>query len=147
MTFLERLAGQAGLSRRFAGQAGAELRFVWVTEAAIASMNRRFLAHEGPTDVLAFDLSSPLPASLPGESRTVGEIYVCPAVAARAARKYSTTPEQELLLYMAHGVLHLAGEDDHTPQGRRRMRRLEKRLLAAALDGLAAEQLATLAPA
>ncbi len=139
--FLERLADESGLSGRFAGVEGAELRFVWVAERTMASMNRRFLAHEGPTDVLAFDLAPRLPALLPGEPRSVGEVYVCPAVAAKAARRYSTTPEWELLLYMVHGALHLAGEDDHTPHGRRRMRRLEKRLMAAALDGRKAEQM------
>ncbi len=141
--FLARLAEAAGLASRWRGDA-AVLQLVCTGSRRMAELNRKFLAHEGPTDVLAFDLSAG--AGVPGEPRTAGEVYVCPEVAAKAAGRYGTTPAHELLLYMAHGMLHLAGEDDHEPASRRRMRRLEKKILTEALAGRSAEDLVQVDP-
>ncbi len=74
----------------------------------------------------------------PAEPALAGVLIVCPAVAAKACRRYGTTPEDELLLYLVHGMLHLAGEDDLNPRAKRRMRRREAQILAA----LRAENLA-----
>ena len=139
--FLTRVAEESGLAARFTDEAAAELRFVMVSRPRMARMNWQFLQHHGATDVLAFDLAGPAACRVPGEPLVVGEVYVCAEVAAAAAGKFANTPEDELLLYMVHGVLHLIGEDDHAPTGRRRMRRLEKRVIARALAGMTAAEL------
>ena len=59
------------------------------------------------------------------------EVYVCPDVARREARKRGLPYSREVTLYMAHGLLHAAGEDDLVPEKKRRMRRREKQVLAA----------------
>lgn len=109
----------------------------------MAAWNRRHLNHQGATDVLAFDCLETASADaaafagLPGEDGDeaepllAGVIAVCPAVALRACARYGTTPEDELLLYLVHGMLHLAGQDDLNPRAKRRMRREERRVLTA----------------
>lgn len=109
----------------------AEVRVIWASPARMARLNRQFLGHEGATDVLSFRLAADTPRPPErGGRRLAGELYVCPAVASRAASCYTTTPERELVLYVLHGFLHLAGEEDGAPGPRRRMRRLERRILA-----------------
>ena len=89
-----------------------------------AAMSRLHLAHSGipgPTDVLTFDL---------GCDRRRGtvdaEIVVCRDV---ARRRNPSRPVNELALYVTHGILHLAGHDDHTPRGFARMHAREDELL------------------
>ena len=93
----------------------------------IVALNRRHLGRSEATDVLAFDLR----AGRRGDPApdVTAEIYVCLDVAAEAAREYNTSLAYEVLLYIVHGLLHLAGEDDHTPTARARMRRAEARVL------------------
>ncbi len=91
-----------------------ELSLVFVGEQRMRSMNRTYLGHDYVTDVITFDH---------------GEIVICPAVAARNARSYGNTVAKELALYVVHGILHLAGYDDHKPADIARMRAKEKELM------------------
>jgi probable rRNA maturation factor len=59
-----------------------------------------------------------------------GEIITSADYAAREALRYGWTTDDELLLYVIHGCLHLVGHDDHTPEGRAAMRAAETRHLA-----------------
>ncbi|MFW6146482.1 MAG: rRNA maturation RNase YbeY [Planctomycetota bacterium] len=91
----------------------------------MATLNRRFLDHDGPTDVLSFDLG-------PGPTGGLcGQIVVCSDVAIRQARRHGHAPRRELLLYITHGLLHLMGYDDRTDADARRMHRRENDLLEA----------------
>ncbi len=96
-------------------------------------LNRMFTGRPRPTDVMAFDYR---PAddrgAEVGEAMPAAEVFVCPEMALGAAPRYRTTVHREILRYVVHGLLHLAGFDDHTPGARRRMRRAERRLLALA---------------
>lgn len=108
---------------------------VLVGAEEIESLNRQYLGHEGATDVICFDLSDQGESFLlPGETEIVGEIYVCLPVAQEAAHKYSTDFGYEVLLYIVHGLLHLAGEDDLEPKARKRMRQEEQRVMSALLS-------------
>ena len=109
----------------------------------IERLNREFLDHDGPTDVLAFDLcgeGSPAGDDPP----LVGEIYVCAEVAGEAAQRYSTTPAYEIVLYVVHGLLHLAGMDDRCAESRRRMRAAESRIMSELADQVRIDQLLAL---
>ena len=53
--------------------------------------------------------------------------------ALREAKRRDLPPEEELLRYVIHGILHLAGEEDDSPQGRHRMRRLEREAIRRAV--------------
>lgn len=82
------------------------------------SVNRKYLGHDYVTDVLTFDLGDGL-----------AEIIICPRAAHSNARRFKTSTRRELLTYVVHGILHLAGYEDATSVQRGRMRRMEERLL------------------
>ena len=103
----------------------AELSVAIVDDATIASLHERYLNDATPTDVLAFDLrDGPEPAGIEGE------IVVSAETARRQAAELGVDAGEELLRYAVHGTLHLMGQDDHTPAGRRHMRQAEDRILA-----------------
>ena len=90
------------------------------------ALNRRYHRRDRVTDVLAFDLR------LPAQCRRtimIGELVIAPAVAAHAAQRYGHTYAEELLTYVAHGMLHLLGYRDATAGGRRRMDQLQQQLI------------------
>lgn len=124
------LAEAADLSGLAAGEpAAASLQLVILGEAAMTGLNEGFLGHPGSTDVITFDLRGGV--ACPEEPPLIGEIYVCVAVAERAAAQYRTTCSRELILYLVHGMLHLAGLDDLEPADAREMRRGEQRVMNA----------------
>lgn len=100
-----------------AEQAGEpDVGVVLVEDEAIHALNREHLEHDEPTDVIAFDYADdPSPDELRGEVVASGE------TAAREAGQRGKDPRHELLLYVAHGTLHLLGWDDDTPDKRHRM--------------------------
>ena len=105
-----------------------------VSESEMAEINQAYVGHTGSTDVICFDYRQSLDV-LPetgGEDDVEVEIIICPAVAAREAAKRSLPYSRELTLYLVHGLLHAAGEDDLKPELKRIMRRRE----AAALRRL-----------
>ena len=114
-------AVRAALSRRLC----RSLNIVVVDDEQIARLHGQFMADPTPTDVLAFDLRDE-----PTDERIEGEVIVSAETARRQGLRFRIDPGQELLRYAIHGTLHLVGHDDHTPAGRRRMRREEHRILS-----------------
>lgn len=100
----------------------AACSLVLIDDPRIAIVNEEFLQHHGPTDVISFTYAPP-PGAPPG---LTGELLVNAQQALREARARKVAPARELALYIVHGCLHLAGERDDRPAGRRRMRRLER---------------------
>jgi probable rRNA maturation factor len=94
-----------------------------VDDAVIHDVNRRFLEHDEPTDVVSFVLEE-------GPKLLDGELVVGADVAARTAAELGVSPADELLLYVIHGTLHLVGYDDLSPEPRRAMRAKEREYLA-----------------
>jgi len=95
------------------------------TDKKIRELNRRFLGKDCATDVLAFSfvegkLSKINPYSL------LGDVIVSADTAFSNAEIYKTSPREELILYIIHGILHLLGYDDITPAKRRLMRKKER---------------------
>ena len=82
------------------------------------AVNKKYLKHDYVTDVLTFDL---------GERS--GEIIICPKIAYANAKEHRTSTEKEIILYVIHGILHLAGFDDYSSKGMLQMRRMENELL------------------
>jgi probable rRNA maturation factor len=87
-------------------------------------LNRQYLEHDYPTDVLSFVLAEDAAAK-----SLDGEIIVSADYAAREADRYDWTAGDELLLYVIHGALHLVGHDDATPMGKQAMREAETKYL------------------
>ncbi len=110
------------------GVENGTLNVVITRSDAMAEMNEQFLGHHGRTDVLTFDLRDD---SIPvGDDDCVAEVYVCPEVAVEFSAKFGTSPSYELVLYIIHGMLHLAGEDDLDDVARTSMRQAEARLMS-----------------
>lgn len=108
------------------GTALAEVDIAVVDESEMAGLNRRYLSHAGPTDVLSFDLSD----SQTGCGLSV-QIIVCGEVAVRQGRAHGLSPQQELMLYVVHGLLHQMGYDDSSVRGAARMHAREDEILSA----------------
>ncbi|MGE3407802.1 MAG: rRNA maturation RNase YbeY [Pirellulales bacterium] len=107
---------------RAEGKTPAEINVAVVDADEIWRLNQRFLRHDYTTDVLSFCLEQ----SPDGLS---GEIVVSADMAASMAPRFGWSIGDELLLYVIHGTLHLAGYDDQTPPDAAIMRQLEQRYL------------------
>jgi probable rRNA maturation factor len=118
-----RLRRAAEAILRDAGVDAPQLSIAIVDDATIHDLNRRYLDHDYPTDVLSFLLER-------RGKRLDGEVVVSAETAAREAAEYGWTAEDELLLYVIHGTLHLVGHDDDTDEASAAMRREERRYLA-----------------
>ena len=130
----------AALERRGVQHAAIDLAVVG--DAAMHEYNRRWLGHDYPTDVLSFLLEEGGGiATLGGGGWAIeplgGQVIVNADYAAREAAAHDWPPHElsaatrELMLYAAHGTLHLCGLDDRTDQQRAGMRRAEAAALAA----------------
>jgi rRNA maturation RNase YbeY len=86
----------------------------FVTDRAIARMNREHLGHAGATDVISFGFSR----LSPRDSGLVGDIYIAPAVAAKNARAAKRPVREEIVRLLVHGTLHVLGYD-HPDDGKR----------------------------
>jgi probable rRNA maturation factor len=106
------------------GVSDGSLSIALVDDAAIHALNRKYLAHDYPTDVLSFVLERE------GE-RLDGQVVASAETAARRAAEFGWSAADELFLYVVHGTLHLVGYDDTTEESRGRMRAAERRHLAA----------------
>ncbi len=88
-----------------------------VSAGVMAEVHQDFLGIDGPTDVITFPY---------------GEIVICAEVAAENARNYSVSAQDEVMLYAIHGLLHLHGYDDTSPDSARRMRSRQANILKEA---------------
>jgi probable rRNA maturation factor len=105
----------------------AMLSITFVGRAAISSLNRRYLGHQGPTDVISFGLGR-----IGKRGAVLGDIYICAEVARENARRQGVAAGEELLRLVVHGALHVLGRDH--PMGPARttspMWRRQERILA-----------------
>lgn len=104
---------------------------VFLSAEQMAEANMEMLGHEGATDVISFDLRDPDLPMEESEDAPGIELYICPEVAVKEAKKRDLPYAREVTLYIVHGFLHMAGEDDLCPEAKRKMRRAEKRVLKA----------------
>lgn len=110
--------------------ADMELSVLCVDPDTIAELNAHHMGVDAPTDVLAFPIDQP-GESLPDEPAILGDVVLCPAVAARQAAERDLPAAGELELLLVHGILHLLGHDHAEEEERRVMFGLTERLLAA----------------
>ena len=99
-------------------------------------MNRQYLEHDYGTDVLSFLLECD-PEPTPDEEvprgrgkRIEGEIIVSAEMAKQSAADFSWSPWEEFVLYVVHGLLHLAGYDDLSDSEREIMQSREQQMLS-----------------
>jgi probable rRNA maturation factor len=122
----------------------AEVSLIFSDERTIAALNLQFMGKPEPTDVLSFPIDyEPEPTgrvpdaggSGPGEPppseipQLIGDIVICPSVAARNAIEHECSFDDEIALLVVHGVLHLLGWDHDKDDEAERMEARERELL------------------
>jgi probable rRNA maturation factor len=121
-----RLRAASVAALRHAKVRDALVSITMLSPRRMAAMNRKHLGHAGATDVITFGFRDPRGAVL-------GDIYLCPAVAAANATAFGVSAREELLRLAVHGTLHVLGHEH--PEGPARtkspMWKLQERLLAA----------------
>ncbi len=122
LRLLERIAAEL-IARTC--QAEFHIGVLLVGALEMTRLNEAFLRHQGSTDVLAFGYTDDHTHSLHGE------VFICVEEAIRQARRYGTTWQEEVVRYLAHGLLHFQGYKDSTSPQRKRMKALEDALLRA----------------
>ena len=112
-----------------AGPPPAELTVLLVDDAAMPAYKEQCFGERAQTDVVAQAY-----AEVPGVSPATAELVINAERALIEGRRRAGGPARELALYLAHGLHHLAGATDDTPERRRAMRRKENAWLAAEAD-------------
>ncbi len=119
------------------------LTVVLVDDRTIHELNKRFLDHDEPTDVLTFGLDESdhnaggfvLPTDgadgADGAPRQIGEIYISCERAAAQSADWATSPAREVRFLTIHGILHLLGWDDATSEDRAHMLARQEEILDA----------------
>ncbi len=117
----------------------ADVAIVAVDEAAMEQLHIQWMDEPGPTDVLSFpmdELRPPKPHEEPAMG-VLGDIVLCPTVAAKQAEAAGHSVEAELQLLTVHGLLHLLGYDHAEPDEEKEMFGLQDSLLAQFRSGQA----------
>jgi probable rRNA maturation factor len=136
----------AGVLRAEGVRGLAELSVIFVNAAEITELNEEYMGKDGPTDVLSFPIDAAeaeviIHAAPPsrGPDRPppdiadipllLGDVVICPAVAAAQAPEHAGTYDDEVALLVVHGVLHVLGYDHAEPDEAEAMRQRERDLL------------------
>jgi probable rRNA maturation factor len=137
------LARQVLTARGVKGE--TEVSLLFVDEEAMARLNEQFLGKSGPTDVLSFPIedepgptgrspdfggTGPGTSAEEGTLTLLGDVVICPVVAARHAEEHGVAVDDEIALLVVHGLLHLLGLDHVIDAEAERMEALEQELLA-----------------
>lgn len=110
-----------------------DLAIVFVDEPAMEVLHIQWMDEPGPTDVLSFPMDELRPGS-EGQltpAGLLGDIVVCPQVAAAQAETAGHETINEVLLLTTHGVLHLLGFDHAEPEEEKEMFGLQREILEA----------------
>lgn len=117
----------------------AELSIIFVDVPAMTELHVRWMDEPGPTDVMSFPMDELRPGTETATSAEgmLGDVVVCPEVAANQAREAGHSAQEEMLLLVTHGILHLLGFDHAEPEEREEMFELQRTLLLTFLAGRA----------
>ncbi|HEX6443749.1 MAG TPA: rRNA maturation RNase YbeY [Streptosporangiales bacterium] len=109
----------------------AELSLLLVDVPTMTRLHVQWMDEPGPTDVLSFAMDELRPGHSAGEApiELLGDVVLCPEVAARQAVTAGHSTGDELALLCTHGILHLLGYDHAEPDEEKEMFALQRRLL------------------
>ena len=104
------------------GKKIGDIGYLFVNDDKILETNNKFLGHDYYTDVITFDYTS-------GQTLN-GDIFISLDTVRSNAETVGATFEQELHRIIIHGVLHLTGQGDKTPETKAQMTEKEEKALA-----------------
>ena len=117
----ERIRNVCGKILADAKIVSGRLGIVIVDNETIHNLNKDFLRHDYPTDVISFQVES-----VPENGYLEGEVIASAEMANDCAPKFNWTVNEELILYVIHGLLHLVGFDDRTVEDCKIIREKER---------------------
>ena len=98
----------------------------FVTDKKIKALNKRYMRRNAPTDVISFSLKD---ERFLQRKILIGDIYISSDMASENAKHFGSAYEEEISLYVIHGLLHLIGFDDKAAEEKNKIRELERKLL------------------
>jgi probable rRNA maturation factor len=99
------------------GKKAGDIAYIFCSDERILEVNKQYLQHDYYTDIITFDYS---------EGQIIsGDIFISIDTVKTNAEEFGVTFEQELNRILIHGILHLCGQDDKTPELRLEMTRKE----------------------
>ncbi|MGV9182595.1 rRNA maturation RNase YbeY [Arcanobacterium canis] len=109
----------------------ADLNVMMIDDEAMSTLHKKWMDLDGTTDVMSFPMDELRPAPLGEEPKPgmLGDIVVSPSVAAVQALKGGHATQEEILLLVTHGILHLLGYDHAEPEEKKEMFTLQRTLL------------------
>jgi probable rRNA maturation factor len=110
----------------FHGHTVDRIRMIWMSDAGIHEMNKTYLNHDYPTDIITFDYAE-------GKGPLSGELFISIDRVKEQAKTWEASFRDELHRVMVHGILHLMGYTDATPEQQAEMRKAEDAALARRL--------------
>ena len=106
-----------------------EMNVILLDSEEISALNEKHLSKTGPTDVLAFPIDEP-DSETDDTVYLMGDVCICPEVAAHQAEEKDLNFEDEIALLLTHGILHLLGYDHYEESAEVEMKKMEKSLIA-----------------
>lgn len=103
------------------GKKTGDISYIFCDEEKILEINRKYLKHDYYTDIITFDYSE--------RNKISGDIFISPDTLKTNAAAFKVTFEEELLRIIVHGILHLCGQDDKTPESKQEMTEKENKAL------------------
>ena len=103
-----------------------EVSLTFVDENEMSELHIKWMDEPGPTDVLSFPMDMPESVE---EAVTLGDIVICPTVAARQAASAGHSVNHEIFILAAHGLLHILGYDHANPADEKVMFALQEKLV------------------
>jgi len=104
------------------GKKTGDINYLFCSDSKILEVNRTYLQHDYFTDIITFDYSE--------SNRISGDLYISLDTVKSNAEKFGTKYEEELSRVIIHGILHLCGQNDKTPEERAIMTQKEDAALA-----------------
>lgn len=106
----------------------SEVSIALIDKETMRALNSRYRGIDEPTDVLSFAMSEDK-SSFVSPVLILGDVLICPEVAAQNAREFGHSFDEELSLLIVHGVLHLLGYRDESEEERKAINNRQKELL------------------
>jgi probable rRNA maturation factor len=99
------------------GKKAGDISYIFCTDKRILEVNNQFLQHDFYTDIITFDYTE--------RDVISGDIFISLETVASNAADFKVSFDEELKRILIHGILHLCGQDDKTPESRLEMTRKE----------------------
>jgi probable rRNA maturation factor len=134
LTTVRELAGFVINSLRL--HPAVDLGVIFVDEEPMTDLHIKWMDEPGPTDVLSFPMDELRPGSeeMLSNEGVLGDVVICPQVAAKQAEAAGHDTLSEILLLLTHGILHLVGFDHAEPEEEKEMFALQRELLTSFAD-------------